>query len=188
MSECNAAFQITHGGGTVRSVIHGPDVVLFTLEDFNAVYQSASSQHKSTIPPSPSGFEDHIKQNMDNPLKVYLCASTVIQITLTYKVPRTFTEVKSTIFWDIAPCTPLKVNRCFGVTYRIHLQGRRISGARNQRESITTAVSAVRTARTSNLTEFMTLLLQIAPRSHLLCKRGYKYNITENIYSSQLPL
>jgi hypothetical protein len=33
------------------------------------------------------------------------------------------------------PCSPLKVNRRFGGTYRLHLQGRRINQARNQRES-----------------------------------------------------
>jgi hypothetical protein len=31
--------------------------------------------------------------------------------------------MKSSIFWDITPCTPLKVNRRFGGTYRLHLQG-----------------------------------------------------------------
>jgi hypothetical protein len=30
---------------------------------------------------------------------------------------------KATIFWDITPCSPLKVNRRFGGTYRLHLQG-----------------------------------------------------------------
>jgi hypothetical protein len=38
--------------------------------------------------------------------------------------------MKSTIFWDITPCSPLSVNRRFGGTYRLHLQGRR-----NQHES-----------------------------------------------------
>jgi hypothetical protein len=38
---------------------------------------------------------------------------------------------KSTIFWNITPCSPLKLTRRFGVTYRVHIQGRRI----NQRES-----------------------------------------------------
>jgi hypothetical protein len=41
----------------------------------------------------------------------------------------------STIFWDIMLCSPLKVNRHFGGTYCLHIQGRRISQARNQRES-----------------------------------------------------
>jgi hypothetical protein len=44
--------------------------------------------------------------------------------------------MKSTIFWDITPCSPLSVNRRFGGTYRLHLQGRKnISPARNQHES-----------------------------------------------------
>jgi hypothetical protein len=43
--------------------------------------------------------------------------------------------IKSTIVWDITPCSPLKVNRSFGVTYRLHLQGRRISQERNQMAS-----------------------------------------------------
>jgi hypothetical protein len=43
--------------------------------------------------------------------------------------------MKSTIFWDITPCISMKVNRRFGGTYRLHLQGRRISKARNQSES-----------------------------------------------------
>jgi hypothetical protein len=41
--------------------------------------------------------------------------------------------MKSTIFWDITPCSPLEVNRRFGGTYSRHLQGR-ISRARYQRE------------------------------------------------------
>jgi hypothetical protein len=41
---------------------------------------------------------------------------------------------KSTTFCDITPCSPLKVNRRFGGTYRVHLHGR-ISGARYQRKS-----------------------------------------------------
>jgi hypothetical protein len=40
--------------------------------------------------------------------------------------------MKSTIFWDITPCSPLKVKLRFGGTYRLHLHGRRISQARNQ--------------------------------------------------------
>jgi hypothetical protein len=33
-------------------------------------------------------------------------------------------KIKSTIIWDITPCSPLKVNQRFGGTYRIHLQVR----------------------------------------------------------------
>jgi hypothetical protein len=33
--------------------------------------------------------------------------------------------MKSTIFWDITPCSLLSVNRRFGRTYRLYLQGRK---------------------------------------------------------------
>jgi hypothetical protein len=34
-------------------------------------------------------------------------------------------KLKSIIFWDMTPCSPLHVSRRFGGTYRLHLQGRR---------------------------------------------------------------
>jgi hypothetical protein len=40
--------------------------------------------------------------------------------------------MKSSILWDIMPCSPLKVNRRFGGKFRLHLQGRRASKARDQ--------------------------------------------------------
>jgi hypothetical protein len=43
--------------------------------------------------------------------------------------------MKSTIFWDITSCSPLSVKRCFGRSYRLHLQGRKNTRARNQHES-----------------------------------------------------
>jgi hypothetical protein len=43
--------------------------------------------------------------------------------------------IKSIIFWDITPWSPLKVNRHFGGTCCLHLQGWRISQERNQREA-----------------------------------------------------
>jgi hypothetical protein len=35
--------------------------------------------------------------------------------------------MKSSIFWDIAPCSPLKVSRHFEGTSHLHLIGRRIN-------------------------------------------------------------
>jgi hypothetical protein len=32
--------------------------------------------------------------------------------------------MESTIFWDITPCSPLKVKRLFGEIYRLHFQGK----------------------------------------------------------------
>jgi hypothetical protein len=43
--------------------------------------------------------------------------------------------MKSSIFWDITPCSPLKVNRRFGGRCRLHLHSLRMSQAINQRES-----------------------------------------------------
>jgi hypothetical protein len=53
---------------------------------------------------------------------------------------------------DITLCSPLKVNTSFGRTYRLHLQGRKISLARNQRESKWQAVCITTAVRTSNPT------------------------------------
>jgi hypothetical protein len=44
--------------------------------------------------------------------------------------------MKSAVFWDITPCSPLKVDQRFGGTYHLHLLGLRISRARNQRGSM----------------------------------------------------
>jgi hypothetical protein len=40
--------------------------------------------------------------------------------------------MKSSIFWDTTPNSPLKVNRSFGGTCGLHLQGRRISQERDE--------------------------------------------------------
>jgi hypothetical protein len=50
-------------------------------------------------------------------------------------VEEKITMMKSSIFWDITSCSPLKVNRLFGGKCCFHLQGGRISRARNQREN-----------------------------------------------------
>jgi hypothetical protein len=38
--------------------------------------------------------------------------------------------MKSSIFWDITPCSPFQVNRRFGGTYSLRLQGRRKTSVR----------------------------------------------------------
>lgn len=40
--------------------------------------------------------------------------------------------MKSTVFWNVTPRSMLKVSRCFWGTYRLLLQGQRISRARKQ--------------------------------------------------------
>jgi hypothetical protein len=46
--------------------------------------------------------------------------------------PETMAWLKNSMFWDITPCSPLKVNRRFVLTCRLHLHGRRISQTENQ--------------------------------------------------------
>jgi hypothetical protein len=46
----------------------------------------------------------------------------------------TAVAMKIPIFWGITPCTRLKINRVFGGTCHLHLQGRRRSEAINQVE------------------------------------------------------
>jgi hypothetical protein len=43
--------------------------------------------------------------------------------------------LKNSISWDITPCSPLKVNGCFGVKRLLHLQGQRINQGRHQQEA-----------------------------------------------------
>jgi hypothetical protein len=47
----------------------------------------------------------------------------------------TVVVVKSSIFWDITPCSALKVNRRFGGICCPHFRGAKISRARNQHEN-----------------------------------------------------
>jgi hypothetical protein len=63
-----------------------------------------------------------------------------------------------TIFWDITPCSPLKVNRRFGGTYRIHLQGR-ISRATYQHESRWQARIILHNHLCENRSSYMVLAL-----------------------------
>jgi hypothetical protein len=49
--------------------------------------------------------------------------------------PRGILFLKSYIFWDITPCSSLKVNHRFRGTCRLQIHGRRISQERNQREA-----------------------------------------------------
>jgi hypothetical protein len=52
--------------------------------------------------------------------------------SITYQIPQ---FLQSYIFGDITPCSPLRINWCFGGTCGLHLQGRRISQERNQHEA-----------------------------------------------------
>jgi hypothetical protein len=44
-------------------------------------------------------------------------------------------SIKSSVFWDIMPCSPFKVDRRFGGICHFHLHCQRKNEARNQREA-----------------------------------------------------
>jgi hypothetical protein len=57
------------------------------------------------------------------------CCWLNIALLITFAGYEVFTAVvmKSIIFWDMTPCSPLSFNRRFGGTYHLHLLGRRIA-------------------------------------------------------------
>jgi hypothetical protein len=67
--------------------------------------------------------------------------------------------MKSSIFWDTPPCSPLEVNWCFRGTCNLHLQGPRTSQARIHNESRRQAVlcSPLTFILVSSLTSSFTL-------------------------------
>jgi hypothetical protein len=70
---------------------------------------------------------------------------------------RRFITLKSIIFWDITPCSPLSANRRFWGTYRLHLQGRRYNFSKKpatkqvvlKMEAICSSETSVDTQRTT---------------------------------------
>jgi hypothetical protein len=68
--------------------------------------------------------------------QIFNCYSNKIQTRNDYVRFEVFTAVtrKNAVFWNVAPCRYC-INRRFGGTYGLHLQGRRkYPRARNQRE------------------------------------------------------
>jgi hypothetical protein len=64
-----------------------------------------------------------------------------------------FTAVvmKSIIFWDMTPCSPLSVNRRFGGTYRLRLQGRRNMFSKKPASKLATCFLAELTSSTMKM-------------------------------------
>jgi hypothetical protein len=56
-------------------------------------------------------------------MQVALCVVSYILRVKTVIISGTNTSMKIIIFWDIMQCSPLKVNRRYGVIYLLHLQG-----------------------------------------------------------------
>jgi hypothetical protein len=89
-------------------------------------------------------------------------------------------NVKGSVFWDITPCSPLRVIRRLGGACRLHLQGREISQARNEKIEATysseTSVDFQRTTR-----GYIELLITAAVRTpNPTTKQHYSQLLTSN--------
>jgi hypothetical protein len=89
---------------------------------------------------------------------------TLISVKLRYAGLQVLIAVvlKTSMFWDMTPCSPLKVNRRFGEICRLHLQSRSTSQARNQHLS-----------RWLNNCVGSGLLLFKKDRNFIVCLYGY---------------
>jgi hypothetical protein len=62
---------------------------------------------------------------LDFPCIILIIALFCSQLQICLDTQISLYILKGTIFWDITPCSPLRFNRRFGGTYRLHLQGRK---------------------------------------------------------------
>jgi hypothetical protein len=81
---------------------------------------------------------------------------------------------KTSNFWDIMPCSPLKVNLHFVRTCRLHLQGPRVNQSRNQRETDSKHFSALKmdaTFSSETLVVFQRTTWRYIPEDKTLWRR-----------------
>jgi hypothetical protein len=92
---------------------------------------------------------------------------------------------KSIIFWDMTPCSPLGVNRRFGGTYRLHLQGRRNRfGKKLSSKQVASTCFITTDVKTSNPTVWLKVLV-VPP--FLLSPFIYAIVVTQNRERKILP-
>jgi hypothetical protein len=72
------------------------------------------------------GKSQKIKDMSEKPIKIEVFTAAIM---------------RSSVFWDMMMHSPLKVNRCFKRTCRLHLQGQRERRARNQLSLLPTSAS-----------------------------------------------
>jgi hypothetical protein len=131
------------GGGEVRSITGGEKVENLILKDIRLGGGGMCGRRVDSV--SSTGRRQPLLQDVTMTTPCHCASGTVcncnalLQCRVAMATEAELFEIldilKSTIFLDITPCSLLKVNRRFGETYRLYLQGRKISRARNQRES-----------------------------------------------------
>jgi hypothetical protein len=88
-----------------------------------------SAPHMRTSSSSKFLFYKEVSSGSLHPVQLHTKPFHLIRFEVLIAV-----VMKVSIFWDITPCSPLKVNGRFGGTCRLHIQGQRISQAGNQGE------------------------------------------------------
>jgi hypothetical protein len=89
---------------------------------------------------SPNLFS-HLRLVLNDTFLGRECEESKLMLPISCQI--TFSD-KITIFWDITPCSPFKVNWCFGGTHHLPLQGWRISQGRNQCEAGSKSASTLK--------------------------------------------
>jgi hypothetical protein len=72
-------------------------------------------------------------RNSSRPVHTYALVMCLQVRNYWHKTGRITTT--NSVIWDISPCSPVKVNRRFEETCRLHLHGRRVSQGRNRHEA-----------------------------------------------------
>jgi hypothetical protein len=77
--------------------------------------------------------EDRVLRNIHEPWRKEIQGQE--QNCIVKRFTKYYYVVKSSVFWDILPCSQLKVNQPFGRKCRLDHQGQKISQARDDREA-----------------------------------------------------
>jgi hypothetical protein len=84
----------------------------------------------------PQRYGNGLLLQIDRIWRNFCCVRPIGRATLQVHllqdhVKRRVLVLRCSVFWDITPCSALKINGRSGVTCRFHLQGRRINQARD---------------------------------------------------------
>jgi hypothetical protein len=119
--EAGSSFN-PEDGGDIRMTIQRNIPEDITLCHFHFTRKRRETNNEILTEKLNHGCEDVIHNSFCKML--LLCEHRIL-----------LTILKIATFWDITPCSPLKVNRRFEGTYRLQLQGRKISRAKHKLET-----------------------------------------------------
>jgi hypothetical protein len=91
---------------------NGPNFKAHRSEDLKFQIKMRKGRHITRVGP-----KRNIYKILENKMLINIAGFEVLTAVI----------IKSSIFWDITPYSPLKVNRCFGGICHLYFQGQRIS-------------------------------------------------------------